>query len=51
MQIATATLEGTRKRGRPRKGWRDEGEEDLNVMEILKQAGSEWPGTFGNGGR
>jgi hypothetical protein len=29
-------LEGTRERGRPRKGWRDEGEEDLNVMEISK---------------
>jgi hypothetical protein len=33
-QIATATIEGTRKRGRPRKRWKDEVEEDLNIMGI-----------------
>jgi hypothetical protein len=31
-QIATATMEGTRKRGRPRQTLRDEVEEDLNIM-------------------
>jgi hypothetical protein len=28
-QIAAATIEGTRKTGRPRKRWKDEVEEDL----------------------
>jgi hypothetical protein len=32
-QIATATTEGTQKRGRPRKRWRDEIEKDFNKME------------------
>jgi len=44
-------LEGTRERGRPRKVWRNEGEEDLYVMEISKQAGSEMPETVRNGRR
>jgi len=33
-QIATAMTEETRKRGRPRKRWRYDVEEDLNKMEI-----------------
>jgi hypothetical protein len=33
-QIASATVEGIRKRGTSRKGWRDEVEEDLNIMGI-----------------
>jgi hypothetical protein len=33
-QIAAATIEGTRKRGRPRKRWKDEFEEDLNIVGI-----------------
>jgi ribosomal protein L21E len=33
-QIATATIEGTRKRGRPHKRWKGEVEEDLNIMGI-----------------
>jgi hypothetical protein len=33
-QIAAATIEGTRKRGIPCKRWKDEVEEDLNIMEI-----------------
>jgi hypothetical protein len=31
-QIAATTIEGIRKRGRPRKRWKDEVEEELNVM-------------------
>jgi len=31
-QIATGTIKGTRKRKRPRKRWRDEVEEGLNIM-------------------
>jgi hypothetical protein len=33
-QIAAATIEGTRKRGRPSKRRKDEVEEDLNIMGI-----------------
>jgi len=46
-QIATAILEGTRKR-RPRKRWGDEDEEELNIMGIKKsrQLG---PETVGDG--
>jgi hypothetical protein len=33
-QIAAATIEGTRKRGRPHKRWKCEAEEDLNIMGI-----------------
>jgi hypothetical protein len=32
--IAAATVEGTRKRVRSRKRWKDEAEEDLNIMRV-----------------
>jgi hypothetical protein len=34
-QISAATI-GVRKRGRPRKRWKDEVEDDLNIMRIKK---------------
>jgi len=34
IQIATATMKETRKRGKPRKRWRFEVEEDLNIKGI-----------------
>ena len=46
--IVIAAMEEIRKKGRPRKRWRDEIEEDLNKMVIKK--GREWSGTVGNGG-
>jgi hypothetical protein len=39
-QIAEATIEGTRKRGRPRRRWKEEVEEDLNIMEIKNRRAS-----------
>jgi hypothetical protein len=48
-QIAAATIEGTRKRGRPRKRWKDEAEEDLNIIGI--KMGVQRPGIVGIGGR
>jgi hypothetical protein len=33
-QIAAATIEAIMERGRPRKRWKDEVEEDLNIMGI-----------------
>ena len=51
MGSLTVALEETRGRGRPRKGWRDEGEKDLNLMEISKQVGIDMPETVGNGRR
>jgi hypothetical protein len=46
-QIATATLEGTRARRRPRKRWGDEAEEELNIMGIKMD--KQWPETLGVG--
>jgi hypothetical protein len=34
LKIITSKMEGTRKRGRPRKRWRDEVEEDLKITGI-----------------
>ena len=33
-KIFTQELEGTRRRGRPRKGWKEEEERDLQVLEV-----------------
>jgi hypothetical protein len=35
-QFATVTMEGTSKTGKPCKIWRDEFEEDSNIMEIKR---------------
>jgi hypothetical protein len=35
-KIFTQELEGTRRRGRPRKGWREEVERDLKVMAVRR---------------
>jgi hypothetical protein len=32
----TQQLEGTNRRGRPRKGWREEGERDLQVLGVRR---------------
>jgi hypothetical protein len=34
--IFTQELEGTKRRGRPRKGWREEVERDLQVLRVRK---------------
>jgi hypothetical protein len=39
-QIAVAAMEGTRKRGIPRKRWRGEVEEDLGIRGNKKQTGN-----------
>jgi hypothetical protein len=44
-----ATIEGTRKTGRPRKRWKEEIEEDLNIMGV--KMGVRRPQIVGNGGR
>jgi hypothetical protein len=49
-QIAAATTEGIRKRGRPCKRWKDEVEEDLNIMGIKNRCVQQ-PGTARNGRR
>jgi hypothetical protein len=49
-QIAAATTEGTRKRGRPCKIWKDEVEEDLNIVGIKNRCVQQ-PGTARNGRR
>jgi hypothetical protein len=35
-KIFTQRLEGTRRRGRPRKGWREEAERDLQVLGVRR---------------
>jgi len=35
-KIFTQELEGTRRKGRPRKGWREEVERDLQVLEVRR---------------
>ena len=35
-KIFTQELEGTRRRGRPRKGWKEEAERDLQVLEVRR---------------
>jgi hypothetical protein len=35
-KIFTQELEGTRRRGRPKKGWREEGERDLQVLGVRR---------------
>ena len=35
-KIFTPELEGTRRRGRPRKGWKEEGERDLQVLGVKR---------------
>jgi hypothetical protein len=35
-KIFTQELEGTKRRGRPRKGWREEVERDLQVPEVRR---------------
>jgi len=35
-KIFTQELEGTRRRGRPRKGWREEAEGDLQVLGVRR---------------
>jgi hypothetical protein len=36
-KIFTQELEGTRRRGRPRKGWREEAERDLQVLGVRRR--------------
>lgn len=48
-QIATAIVEQTKKRGRPRKIWRHEVEEGLSIMGIKHDG--QWPETVGSRGR
>jgi hypothetical protein len=43
-QTAKATMEATRKRGRPRKRCRDEVEEDFNIVGKQKGSGQRPPG-------
>ena len=35
-KIFTQELEGTRRRGRPRKGWKEEAERDLQVLRVRR---------------
>ena len=47
--VTTITLQGTRKRVRPRKRWTNELEKDLNIMGMRNW--HLWPKTGKNGGR
>ena len=38
-KIFTQELEGSRRRGRPRKGWREEAERDLQVLGVRRWRG------------
>jgi hypothetical protein len=42
-------MEEKRKTERPRKRWREEIQDNLNIMGI--KTGNQWSETFGNGGR
>jgi len=48
-KIFTRELEGTRRRGRPRKGWKEEVERDLQVLGVRRWRESWWQ--IGNYGR
>jgi len=53
-KIFTQELEGTRKRGRPRKRWKEEVERDLQVLEVrrwreLEADRKKWEGHFSTG--
>ena len=48
-QIAAANMEWKREKGRPRKRWRDEFEDNLNIMGI--KTDRQWSETVENGER
>ena len=53
-KIFTQELEGTRRRGRPRKGWKEEVERDLQVLEVRRWREmvidrEKWKGIFSTG--
>jgi hypothetical protein len=51
IKIFTQEMEGSRRRGRPRKGWREEVERDLQVLGVRRWRelvidGEKWRGIF-----